>query len=181
MTGSNFTLSIQEKKSFDLKTIEKLQGKVLQVGFLDGKSADYPGGEKVAEVAIKLEYGFLASGEALQKEADRKGLKIKVPEIFRVPPRPFMQTNWNENKSKYQTKVSNYISSFEKTKLTPTTFFNLLGAEIKKDIQDSITNGDWEANAPFVIAIKESSRPLMDTGHMRQSVTWRVVDAETET
>jgi hypothetical protein len=178
--AENFTLSLQETTKLDLSVFKNLKDKVLQVGFLDGKSADYPDGASVAEVAIKLEYGFIADGTALQKEADRKNLKINVPKTFKVPGRPFMQTNWNNNKDKYQNKMSKYLSTFDKTKMTPDNFFNLLGVEVQKDIRDSITNGNWSPNAWFVAAIKESNKPLIDTGHLRQSVTWRVADAETE-
>lgn len=49
-----------------------------------------------------------------------------------------------------------------------------LGAALVGEIQRSITTLRQPANAPSTIALKKSSNPLLDTGFLRQSVTWRV-------
>ena len=38
------------------------------------------------------------------------------------------------------------------------------------DVQQNIVNGKWAANAPSTIKRKKSSKPLIDTGKLRQSV-----------
>ena len=43
---------------------------------------------------------------------------------------------------------------------------------MKDVIQESITEGAWEPNAPSTVAKKKSSKPLIDTGRMRQSVNY---------
>ena len=41
-------------------------------------------------------------------------------------------------------------------------------------MQDNLTNGNWKPNAPLTIELKGSSHPLIDTGQMRQSITYVV-------
>ena len=178
MPKSSFSLNLSVTDKLDLKKLtSELNNTSVKVGFLESKSADYPDGKSVAEVAMTLEYGGLSDTTELQKKADRKKLNIRVPNPMHIPPRPFFETAWNNNKDKYENKIKNYITglSNKSVKMTPDIFFNALGADVKKDVQDSIKNGVWIPNAPWVIRIKESSKPLIDTGQLWQSVSWEVV------
>ena len=49
-----------------------------------------------------------------------------------------------------------------------------VGAYAQGQIQESITALKEPPNAPSTIKEKGSSSPLIDTGHMRESVTWKV-------
>ena len=51
---------------------------------------------------------------------------------------------------------------------------NLVGAYAADVIQQRIVDLKEPPNSPITIALKGSSNPLVDTGHMRQSVTWEV-------
>ena len=52
-----------------------------------------------------------------------------------------------------------------------------VGIVAQGDVQMSISTGNWEPNAKSTIRRKGSSRPLIDTGAMRQAVTWVVENA----
>ena len=41
-------------------------------------------------------------------------------------------------------------------------------------VKDKIVNGPFVPNSPATIKRKGSSRPLIDTGHLRQSVRYRI-------
>lgn len=43
-------------------------------------------------------------------------------------------------------------------------------------IQKEITEGSYEPNAPSTVKRKGSSKPLIDTGRMRQSVNYQIVE-----
>ena len=49
-----------------------------------------------------------------------------------------------------------------------------VGAYVAGQIQESITALKEPPNAPSTIKEKGGSSPLLDTGHMRESVTWKV-------
>ena len=50
----------------------------------------------------------------------------------------------------------------------------LLGETVKGHIQTSITNLREPKNSPVTIERKGSDNPLIDTGFMRNSVTWKI-------
>ena len=47
-----------------------------------------------------------------------------------------------------------------------------LGVTVKGIVQEEIVEGDFAPNATSTIKKKGSERPLIDTGHMRQSVNY---------
>ena len=49
-----------------------------------------------------------------------------------------------------------------------------VGAYAAGEVQESITALEEPPNAPSTVARKGSTNPLIDTGYMRQSVTWEI-------
>jgi hypothetical protein len=49
-----------------------------------------------------------------------------------------------------------------------------LGIWGQREIIKKFRDNDWAPNAPFTVALKGSSTPLIDTGQLRQSITWSV-------
>lgn len=58
---------------------------------------------------------------------------------------------------------------------------NLIGEagllQIQKAFNDGGINGEWEANSPLTIERKGSSKPLIDKGDLRRSITYEVENA----
>ncbi len=106
-------------------------------------------GATVAEVAIWNEFG-----------------------TEKIPERPFMRqtaekhNNWSEETADAWNSVIN--------RLNPGLAAQLIGQKARGDIQEEIANGEFTPNAPRTIAKKGSARPLIDTGRMRQSITFKV-------
>ena len=50
----------------------------------------------------------------------------------------------------------------------------LLGAAMQGLIQTSVTKGDFEDLSPVTVELKTSDKPLIDTGFLRKSVTYRI-------
>ena len=59
--------------------------------------------------------------------------------------------------------------------LTANELMNHLGLRIQRDVQRTIRNLSDPPNSPITIHNKKSSNPLIDTGRLRQSVTYKVV------
>ena len=135
----------------DLK-IPKAFKCVLKVGFFDGK---YPDGEYVASVAFWNEFGTIS------KNGNRH-----------IPPRPFMRNVINDNSN--MQKIAN-IAKIEFEKGTNVeAVADLLGGELEKMIKQSIRSGEFTPNSDYTIIKKGSSTPLIDTGFMLGSVSYKV-------
>lgn len=129
------------------KKLEKrLNAKLqLEVGFFS--TAKYSTGEYVAQVAYWNEYGTTLS-----------------------PPRPFFR-NAIKDKSK------EWLELFRDTQFQTKDIYkslSVVGTVAKDDIATSITDLSSPPNAPYTIKQKGSSNPLIDTGVMRNSVTYEI-------
>ena len=93
-----------------------------------------------------------------------------------IPARPFllqaMRTGRKDNK-KFLRAVAKKLIRGETTLAAS---LPQLGVKVQGDIQESITALRSPANSPVTVRIKGSSNPLIDTGRMRQAVTWVLED-----
>lgn len=126
----------------------KVRGGTLRVGFLEG--ATYPDGTPVAMVAAINEFGAPSRGQ---------------------PPRPFMriavaagEKHWGRDLGKVL-KVTGYDADAS---------LALMGERIKSEIQQSIVDFQSPALAESTAKAKGSDKPLIDTGHMLNSVDYDV-------
>lgn len=162
-----------------IEKIKHLNDIQLKVGFLDSKSQSYPDGTSVVAVAVQNEFGGTADTTGLQKKAKEKGLNISLPETMQVPPRPFFRNAMDKNQAKYGRLMKSYLSGKGMAAgKDADTFFRMLGSVMEDDIRKSIDSTHTPENSPLVEMIKESSHPLIDTGHMRQSVSYEVKDKD---
>ena len=140
------TKSLQNAK-IEPKEVLNITGKhSLEVGFF--ASATYPSGEYVAQVAYWQEYGTI-----------------------RIPMRPFFRNAIEKNNKKW----FNTFEALIKQNVNETQALAKVGEMARGDIIKSITQFREPANAPSTIKAKGSSNPLIDTGLMRRSVTYKVI------
>lgn len=159
--------------------LKDLDSIYVKVGFLDSKSQSYPDGTSVVAVAVQNEFGGTADTTSLQKKAREKGLNISVPKTMQVPPRPFFRNAMDKNQKKYGRLVKSYFHGKGMAAgKDADTFLRMLGSVMEDDIRKSIDSTHTPENSPLVEMIKESSHPLIDTGHMRQSVSFEVKDKD---
>lgn len=84
----------------------------------------------------------------------------------RIPSRPFLRQTLAENQEKYTTL---FVKLFE-SGVSIDQIYEQIALIAQGDVQQNIVNGKWAANAPSTIKRKKSSKPLIDTGKLRQSV-----------
>ena len=111
----------------------------------------YPDGTPVARVGFQNEYG------------------IGVPE------RSFMRSTLKDNNSKYKQLMEKAIVDAIKGKRKIKQSLGRIGNKVSSDIKQKIVAIQSPANAESTIAAKGSSNPLIDSGHMKNSVTYEVV------
>lgn len=93
-----------------------------------------------------------------------------------IPERPFMRNAMRNNAAKYKAGLLKAAKGIILGETAMPAVLNKLGALAQGDIQSEITSLRSPPNSPVTIAIKGSSNPLIDTGEMRQAVTWILED-----
>lgn len=129
--------------------------KSVQVGVF--KTAVYPDGKSVAEVAVQNEYG----------------VKSK-----RIPARSFIKMPL-EHEAKLITSNVNKAATKDLENGNIDIIYKKIGMACESAIQKAFESrgfGLWLDNSPVTIEKKGSSSPLIDIGVMRRSVTSRVSD-----
>lgn len=121
----------------------------VKVGFLSG--ATYPDGTSVALVAAVNEFGAPSRGQ---------------------PPRPFFRIMLAEKRATWPDAIANLMRANNND--VPKVL-DLAGQAIAGQLRASIVAFDSPALAASTIARKGSAKPLVDTGHMLNSIDHEVV------
>jgi hypothetical protein len=117
------------------------------VGYAQGKAT-------IAEIAAYNEYG--------------------VPDM-KIPSRPFIRHWTEDNAEEIKRTVDKIYDKVESGKWTAEEAIKRLGEFGASGIKAYIRDGDFQGNAETTIRRKKSSKPLIDTGTMRNSVGYEVV------
>lgn len=129
------------------KMLKEMAEMEVRVGFQRGKDTE-DNGTDVCDIAAWNELGTV-----------------------NMPSRPFLRKSVDENES----KINNFLQSKKKDLVRGVSAEKVLkeiGIFQKDLIQEKITEGDFAPNAESTIKKKGSSKPLIDTGRMRQSVNF---------
>ena len=121
--------------------------KQLEVGFFD--SAKYQDGMTVPFVAVINEFGVGVP----ERPFFRPALKAALAPLRRIL------------KAKVNPTVN--VVTFQTA--------GLMGEQLRTEIQQGISDVRMPPNAPSTIKAKKSSKPLVDTGLMKASVTYKVI------
>lgn len=130
------------------KELQKMAEMEIVIGFQEGQL--YEDGTSLAEVAAYNEFG-----------------------TSDTPARPFMKQSFENHENELRAACENANVMLSKGK-SADEVLNVIGAVAKGVIQQEIAEGEFAPNAPSTIRKKGSERPLIDTGHMRQSVNYVV-------
>jgi hypothetical protein len=149
--------SMAVKVGFPEESTGKQQGKKRVVRFKKGKrvkNAIETGEPTIAQIATWNEYG--------------------VPSR-KIPPRPFV-TGWADNKAdNIKATEDKLYKNVVDGKWTADDAMQQLGEFGQDGVKSYIISGEFPANSEITIKRKGSSRPLIDTGTMRNSVRFQVV------
>jgi HK97 gp10 family phage protein len=113
-----------------------------------------------------------------RKEAGKSMAQIAAENEFgteKIPARPFMTTSFDQNKDKINKIIISEYGKIIDGESTVKRSLNLLGLFGVDLVQKKIREIQSPPNSPRTIAIKKSSKPLIDFGQMIQSVRHKVV------
>jgi hypothetical protein len=113
----------------------------------------------------------------------RKPAGLSLPQIAAenefgtkiIPARPFMSTSFDENKALINRAIQGEYKKIAGGNGTTERSLGLIGQLMTKLIVQKIRAIVSPPNSPRTIAIKKSSKPLIDFGQMIQSVRYKVV------
>lgn len=123
----------------------------VQVGQTKSGKAKYaPQGITVAELGVIHEFGSKANN---------------------IPARPFMAQTYQKDGQTALDYMERQARVVMAGKMDARTALNRVGLYYVGRLKNMIRNGSFVENKPATIALKGSSKPLIDTGLMRNSIT----------
>ncbi len=152
-----------EDKDFGYKALKKELMKLkkkpyVKTGILTGKANKmYEDGQQVIDVAVINELGATTSN----------GVKI--------PARPFLRVPFDENLKKYKSIIDRQFKLIIEGKQSVKPFLDALGIVSETDVKKRFRSGPWVPNSPVTVSKKKSSRPLIDTGQLINSIVSKSV------
>lgn len=129
----------------------------------------------------KVEVGYF--GNQMHRPSITSGSsgRIAISDLARihehglgVPKRAFVEPALQLNKAKYLRYVGKQITPIIRRRQTMNNVWQTLGAMAVADVQKYMLTASFKPLAPATIRRKGSSKPLIDTGQMSQSITYRV-------
>lgn len=96
----------------------------------------------------------------------------------RIPERSFIRSSMHDNRDDYVGMHAGNLRKVVRGEMQFEKSLDLLGVKAASDVQEKIRRGELEPLKPATIQRKGSSTPLIDTGHLRQSITHEVRDAD---
>ena len=94
--------------------------------------------------------------------------------VNNIPPRPFMKQTRIMNEKKVAEHTKKYLSAISTGKMSAMDAIKKLGASYEGAMKKIFISGTFAPNAPSTARRKKSSRPLIDTGLLRQSIKYKV-------
>ena len=92
----------------------------------------------------------------------------------RIPERSFLRVPLRQKEPEIRQTFKMLMPQVVDRQITVMQMFDQIGARAAGFSQEAIAAGIAPANAPSTIAKKGSATPLIDSGNMRQSITWWV-------
>lgn len=133
-----------------------------------GAEIDHPGGTSFGfatkAAATRNEIRFLKSGQGYAE------LGVTGPHKITIPARPWLDVGVASGNPDYIKIIEQGI----KKGRPPEQILNMLGVTAVSKVQQFMNELSSPANAPSTIKAKGSSNPLIDSGSLKQSVTYKI-------
>ncbi len=92
------------------------------------------------------------------------------------PERSFIRSTFDGNRKAYATMMRKLADKVITGKMQPKMALGVVGMKVQSDIQKRIETGIAPPLKAATIARKRSTKPLIDTGQLKNSVTYQVGD-----
>lgn len=154
-----------------LKMLKELSSTHLEIGIFGDSGGD------ILMIATVQEYGCnIKVTDKMRGYLHSIGIHLKKEtKEIKIPERSFVRGSYDENKNKIIDNADKLLEKVINLELPVSVFFDTLGEYIVGLVQEYMTDLKSPPNHPATIANKKSSNPLIDTGRLRQSITYKMV------
>ena len=159
-----------------LAEIQNLKSMCVKVGVTDdvGAESHGDGGPTLAQIATWNELGVLAR---------RRRVKATEPHgdgKWFIPPRPFVRGFADNKREEIADTLAKLMKLVSGGKLNAEDAIAKLGIYGQSGVRKYLRDGSFAPNADSTIARKGSSKPLINTGTLRNSIRYQVIHEPVE-
>lgn len=127
---------------------------------------------------LKRDGSFANGGRFVKrKKANFSSTHVRRARTIKIPQRSFLRATVDEKKTEISKLATNAVKSVIEG-ADPEAAMRIVGLGVEGMVKKKITTGPFAPNAPSTVKRKRSSRPLIDTGHMRQSIRYNIISKE---
>ena len=104
----------------------------------------------------------------------RQGLHLKESTtVIKIPERSFLRTGHDQNVDRIIKQTERALGQVLAGKMSVDDLLDLYGEQMATAIKRYIRDLSTPPNHPYTVQSKGSSNPLVDTGQLIESITWR--------
>ena len=147
-------------------TAKNLNNRTVEVGALNGSNA---------WLANIHEYGcVIRVTPKMRAFLHRQGIHLKKSTtVIKIPERSFLRNGHDENEKRILDQTERALSQVVAGKMSVDDMLDLYGQQMATAIKTYMRDLSQPPNRPYTVEQKGSSNPLIDTGAMLESITWR--------
>ena len=156
-----------------VRELRYLASHQVEIGIFADASRD--GAVPMLVIAAANEFG----AKIPKRQARFEDLDDENPEKWVIiPERSYLRAWFDENVDVLQATMERLIGQVVEGKISGRTALETIGGYVVTHVQAYMVDLKTPPNAPSTIARKGSSNPLIDTGQLKDAITWRVVGAK---
>ena len=129
-------------------------------------------------ICIKNKKGNLFLIRKVKKGKNKGAIEFLywLTDHIKIPERSFLRSGFDVNIDNINKQVEKSLKSFLNGNLSEDKFLEVIGKSMATKIKTYARDLNSPANASVTSEAKGTKDPLMDTGQMIESITWRVKD-----
>ena len=150
-----------------LKRLETLNAKSIEIGALQGAHA---------WLAAIHEYGCdIVVTPKMRAFLHYQGLHLKdSTKVIKIPERSFLRSSHDENAEGIIRQSERALGQVVAGKMSVEQYLDMVGRDYVSMVKDFIVELDSPPNHEYTIEQKGSDNPLIDTGGLLESISYRV-------
>ena len=153
-----------------VRELQYLASHQVEIGIFADASRD--GAVPMLVIAAANEFG----AKIPKRQARFEDLDDENPEKWIIiPERSYLRAWFDENVDVLQATMERLIGQVVEGKISGRAALETIGGYVVTHVQAYMVDLKTPPNAPSTIRRKGSSNPLIDTGQLKDSITWKVV------
>ena len=153
-----------------VRELQYLASHQVEIGIFADASRD--GAVPMLVIAAANEFG----AKIPKRQARFEDLDDENPEKWVIiPERSYLRAWFDENVDVLQATMERLIGQVVEGKISGRAALETIGGYVVTHVQAYMVDLKTPPNAPSTIARKGSSNPLIDTGQLKDAITWQVV------